>query len=497
MIRRVLIANRGEIALRVIRTCRDMGLSTVAVFSDADATAPHVAAADDAVRLGPAPATESYLDIAKVTAAAKHTRADAVHPGYGFLSENAAFAAACEGAGVTFVGPPARVIEQAGSKTAARKAVRAAGVPVVPGEVPASQDAAAIAAAAKRTGFPAMLKAAAGGGGKGMRIVRGASELADAIGAARREALRAFGDGTLYAERLVEEPRHIEVQIFGDTRGRIVHLLERDCTLQRRHQKVVEEAPGPTVTPGLRERLTTAAVAAARAVGYVNAGTVEFLVRGEDDDAEFFFLEINTRLQVEHPVTEAITGFDLVRAQLLVAAGEALPFAQGDVRPSGHALECRVYAEDPVDLLPQSGRIVDYREPSGTGVRVDSGTAEGQTITVHYDPMIAKLIVHGTTRDEALARSADALRAFSILGVRHNIPFLLALLARPEVRRAEVHTRFIEAHLADLARPAPAALAAGAAALAALVAARGPAARRPGADTGGPDPWDTLGPVDW
>ena len=495
--RRVLIANRGEIACRIIRTCRAMGLESVAVYSDADADAPYVTLADRALPIGPPPAHESYLNIPRIIDAARRSSADAVHPGYGFLSENAAFADACAAAGLTFIGPPGDVIRRTGSKTAARASVSQAGVPIVPGETPVSQRDADIASALQRVGFPALLKAAAGGGGRGMRIVRDARAADESIGVARREAERAFADGTLYVERLVEHPRHVEVQIFADTHGHVVHLRERDCTLQRRHQKVIEEAPAPVLAASVRERLTSAAVAAARAVGYVNAGTVEFLVEGDGDRARFYFLEVNTRLQVEHPITEAITGFDLVRAQLLVAAGEPLPFTQDDVRPQGHAIECRIYAEDSVRLLPQSGRLLRYREPRGPGIRVDSGVREGQAVTVHYDALMAKLIAHADTRDEAIGRLVGALRQFEILGVRHNIGFLLALVTRPEFASHDVHTRFIEEHLEELthggadARPA-------AAALAAFVSARGPAlASGRAADSARFDPWHTLGPVAW
>jgi acetyl-CoA carboxylase biotin carboxylase subunit len=495
-VRRVLVANRGEIACRVIRTCRAMGIPTVAVYSDADARAPHVEAADAAVRIGPPPAADSYLDIDAVIDAARRTGADAVHPGYGFLSENAAFASACAAAGLTFIGPPARVISEMGSKTAARRTVAAAGVPVVPGATPRAQDAAALRAAVAEVGLPALLKASAGGGGKGMRVVRAVSEVDEAVEAAEREATRAFGDGTLYVERLIERARHVEVQIMADAHGQVVHLFERDCSLQRRHQKVIEEAPAPALAPSVRARLTAAAVAAARAVGYVNAGTIEFLVDGDGDDASFYFLEMNTRLQVEHPVTEAITGIDLVRAQLIVAAGEPLPFAQDDIVARGHAIECRIYAEDPRRLLPQSGVLRRYREPAGDGLRIDSGVREGQTITVHYDPLLAKLVCVGESRAEALARARDALRRFEILGLAHNVGFLRALLARDEVAAARVDTRFIEAHLGELVpEPSPALIRA-AAAIAARVAAGPP----DHAGTDAPasiDPWDSLGQVAW
>ena len=499
MIRRVLIANRGEIARRIIRTCRAMGIGSVAIYSEADTHALHVREADFAEPIGPAPASQSYLNIARVIEAARRAGADAIHPGYGFLSERAEFADACAEAGLTFVGPPASVIRDMGSKTAARATMMAASVPVVPGETPSDQSPAAIAKAIRGVGLPALLKAAAGGGGKGMRIVREPSEIDDAIVAARTEAERAFGDGTLYVERLIERARHIEVQIFGDTYGNVVHVFERDCSLQRRHQKVIEEAPAPRLSPKVRATLLDAAVSAAKAVGYVNAGTIEFILEGDGDDARFYFLEMNTRLQVEHPVTEAITGLDLVRAQLLVASGEPLPFTQSDVRSSGHAIECRVYAEDARRLLPQSGRLLMYREPAGDGIRVDAGVAEGDTVTVHYDPLISKLVTHAATRDEAIARMTSALRAYDILGLRHNLSFLLALLRRDEVLHSRVHTRFIEENLEVLAAPPDADTVRVAAAMAAWACARqtGPAISTDEDDLSALDPWAVLGSVTW
>ena len=499
MIRRVLIANRGEIAVRVIRACREIGIETVAVYSEADASAPHVLAANDAVAIGPSAssfsgassAAASYLNVPAILDAAAKTAADAVHPGYGFLSENANFARACEERGLIFIGPSSTVIDRMGSKTAAREAVAKAGVPVVPGDTPKSQKVADVLASLKRVGYPALLKASAGGGGKGMRIVSAEAESADAIAAARSEAERSFADGTMYVERLIERPRHIEVQIMADRHGSTVHLFERDCTLQRRHQKVIEEAPGPTVTAAIRERMTRAAVAAAQAVGYVNAGTIEFLLSGE----EFYFLEMNTRLQVEHPITECVTGVDLVRAQLLVASGERLPFSQADLTLRGAAVECRVYAEDPsANFLPQAGPLLRYREPQGPGVRVDAGVAEGQDITVHYDPMIAKVITSGETREAAWARAALALRDFEILGLRHNIPFLLALLRHPDVLACRTHTRFIEERLAELTAPPPDAHTHAQVALAAVMTSTAAPARQV---TNAIDPWSTLGKVDW
>ena len=448
MIRRLLIANRGEIALRIIRACREMGVESVAVYSEADAAAPHVLAADRAVAIGPAPATDSYLSVARLLEAARTSGADAVHPGYGFLSENAAFAGACAGAGLTFVGPPAAVIAQMGSKIDARRLVAAAGVPVVPGEIPDDQSDSGLRAAIDRVGLPALVKASAGGGGKGMRRVRHAGEIDESIQAARREAVAAFGDGTLYVERLVEEPRHVEVQVFADDHGHVVHLFERECSVQRRHQKVIEESPSPALTPAVRARMTEAACAAARAAQYRNAGTIEFLV----DGSSFYFLEMNTRLQVEHPVTEQVTGLDLVRAQLLVASGQPLPWTQDDVSQRGHAIEARVYAEDPAQgFLPQAGRLLLYREPRLPGIRIDSGVAEGGEVSIYYDPMIAKVIATAENRECAIARLTAALRSFPVLGVRTNISFLLRVLDHPRFRAGTMDTAFLDREGAALA----------------------------------------------
>ncbi len=492
--RRVLIANRGEISMRIARGCRERGLETVAIYSDADAGAPHVTASDRAMRVGPARASESYLNIDAILRAARESGADAIHPGYGFLSENAAFAQACEKAGLTFIGPPASVILRMGSKTAARAAATAAGVPVVPGAVPKDQTPEAIADAVRAVGFPALIKASAGGGGKGMRVVRNPDEVAEAVESASREATRSFADGAVYVERLIERPRHIEVQILGDTHGHVVHLFERDCSLQRRHQKVIEEAPAPTLTMAVRARITAAAVAAAKAVGYVNAGTIEFILEGDGDAAQFYFLEMNTRLQVEHPVTELVTGRDLVHAQLRIAEGEPLWFTQADVTQTGHAVECRVYAEDASrGLLPQTGTLFRYREPSGEGVRVDSGVAEGQAIGVDYDPMLAKVIVHADTRDAALARMDAALRDFVALGVRHNVPFLLKLIALDDVRANRVDTGLIERRLDELAAAPSEELtqAADAVVKSGLVQAAMPSMRG-GSRSKGRDPWETI-----
>ena len=453
MIKRLLIANRGEIAVRIIRACRELGIESVAVYSEADAKARHVAAADQAVAIGPAPAAESYLSVPRLVEAARSTGADAVHPGYGLLSENAAFADTCTRAGLIFVGPPARVIAQMGSKIDARRLVSAAGVPVVPGETPDDQSDRGLRQAVERVGLPALIKASAGGGGKGMRQVREAGEIEASIQAARRESAAAFGDGTLYVERLVDEPRHVEIQIFGDAHGQVVHLFERDCSTQRRHQKVIEESPSPAVTPGLRARIAEAAVAAARAAHYENAGTIEFLVDlkggsqhpGAAAGVPFYFLEMNTRLQVEHPVTEQVTGVDLVRAQLLVADGQPLPWSQADLSQRGHAIEARIYAEDPAQgFLPQAGRLLRYREPRWPGVRVDSGVAEGDEVSVYYDPMIAKVIATAETRDLAIARLIAALRECSIEGVKTNLPFLISLLELRAFREGGIDTGFLD-----------------------------------------------------
>ena len=487
---RVLIANRGEIALRVIRACRERRISTVAIYSDADAGAAHVMAADAAVRVGPAPAGESYLSIPAVIEAALGAGADAVHPGYGFLSENAAFARACETAGLIFIGPPGDVIERMGSKIGARALMEAAGVPVVPGRTPRDQTDAGLLTAIQVIGYPALVKASAGGGGKGMRVIRDEAGAADAIAAARREAASAFGDGTLYVERLIERPRHVEIQIFADGHGNVVHLFERECSLQRRHQKVIEESPSPALTPALRDAMGQAAVAAARAAGYRNAGTIEFLLHGAGGRSEFYFLEMNTRLQVEHPVTEAVAGVDLVHAQLEVAAGGALPWTQDQLVQRGHALELRVYAEDPrAGFLPQAGPLLVYREPQAPGVRVDAGVREGDVVPVHYDPLLAKVIAHAATREAAIDRARAALREFPVLGIPTNIPFLLRILDHPSFRAGDLHTGFIEEHLdalLDAPPPPPEAVAAAAS------AARNGTDRAEGSPPDAADPWTAM-----
>jgi 3-methylcrotonyl-CoA carboxylase alpha subunit len=453
MIKRLLIANRGEIAIRIARACGELGIESVAVYSEADERAPHVAAADRAIAIGPAAPRDSYLSIPQLVRAAQTTEADAVHPGYGFLSENAAFADACERAGLIFVGPPSHVIASMGSKIEARRLMQSAGVAVVPGETPDDQSDDGIRRAVDRVGLPALIKASAGGGGKGMRRVVAASDIADAVQSARREALSAFGDGTLYVERLIERSRHVEVQILADHQGHVVHLFERDCSVQRRHQKVIEESPSPGLTPELVRRITDAAVRAADAVGYRNAGTIEFLL--DVKDASFYFLEMNTRLQVEHPVTEAVTGLDLVRAQLMVASGEPLGWDTHQPTQRGCAIEARVYAEDPArGFLPQAGRVLLYREPRAPGVRIDSGIAEGAEVSVHYDPLLAKVIASAESRELARLRLIAALRHFPILGVRTNIPFLLRILDHPRFRAGDVDTAFLDDEVSSLAEPA-------------------------------------------
>lgn len=452
----VLVANRGEIAVRVIRTLRRLGIRSVAVYSDADAGARHVIEADTAVRLGPAPARESYLDIGKVIDAAQRTGAQAIHPGYGFLSENADFAAACDRAGVAFLGPPARAIEVMGDKIAAKNAVAAFDVPVVPGVARPGLSDDDLIAAADDVGYPVLVKPSAGGGGKGMHMVDDPARLRNALVTARREAASAFGDDTLFLERFVLRPRHIEVQILADTHGNVVHLGERECSLQRRHQKVIEEAPSPLLDAPTRARIGAAACDTARSVDYVGAGTVEFIVSGDRPD-EFFFMEMNTRLQVEHPVTEAVTGLDLVEWQLRVAAGEKLGFAQDDITLTGHAIEARVYAEDPArGFLPTGGRVLGVVEPSGTGVRVDSSLLAGTVVGSDYDPMLSKVIAHGADRAQALARLDEALSRTAVLGVQSNVEFLRFLLADDRVQAGNLDTALLDERLTSFApQPAP------------------------------------------
>ena len=442
MFNKILIANRGEIACRIMRTARHLGVRTVAVYSDADARARHVREADEAVAIGPPPAAESYLDGEAIIAAARDRGAEAIHPGYGFLAENADFAEACAAAGLVFVGPPAEAIRTMGSKSAAKELMETAGVPVVPGARGRGLSDAELAGHAPRIGFPVLIKPALGGGGKGMRRVDDAEDFAGALAASKREAQASFGDDEVLLEKFVTRARHVEVQVFADAHGNVVHLFDRDCTLQRRHQKIIEEAPAPGLSPALRERMAQAAVAAARAVGYVNAGTVEFIVDGED----FYFIEMNTRLQVEHPVTEMITGLDLVEWQLRVAAGETLPLRQGDIGAAGHAFEGRIYAEAPErGFLPSTGRLRRFRAPAGDEtLRLDSGVGEGDIVGPHYDPMIAKLIVRGADRADALRRLRAALSQFEVRGVSTNIAFLLAAASNKAFADARIDTEWLD-----------------------------------------------------
>ena len=491
---RILIANRGEIAVRVIRACREMGIESVAVYSDADARALHTSLADLAIRIGPAAASESYLSVDAILAAARQSGAQAVHPGYGFLSENARFASTCEEAGLAFIGPPADAIERMGSKIAARRLAAEAGVPVVPGETPTDQSDEAIAAAARRIGFPVLLKPSEGGGGIGMKTARDEDVLLAAIAQARREAVAAFGDGTLYVERLIERPRHVEFQVLADHHDHVVHLFERECSIQRRHQKVIEESPSPAVGADLRQRMGEAAVAVARRAGYRNAGTVEFLVEGSGDSARFYFLEMNTRLQVEHPVTEQVTGVDLVRAQIAIAARQPLAWTQNDLSQRGHAIELRVYAEDPARQdLPQAGSLLLYREPVMPGIRIDSGVTEGSEVAVHYDPLLVKLIATGETREAARSRALAAIRNYPILGIRTNIPLLIELLEHPRFVAGDVDTGFLDAEGDSIrARLSPAPPPEIIAVAATARATHATPVTRAGSASSGADPWSVL-----
>jgi 3-methylcrotonyl-CoA carboxylase alpha subunit len=446
-IQKILVANRGEIARRIIRTCRKMGIATVAVYSEADADMPFVAEADEAVLLGPAPSSESYLRIDKILEAAALTNSDAIHPGYGFLAENAAFAEACASANVIFIGPTPDAIRSMGSKREAKALVGKAGVSVIPGYDGASQDPKDLAKEALEIGFPVLLKASAGGGGKGMKLVREEAELRDAIASAAREGQSSFGDGTLLVEKYIDDPRHVEIQILGDSHGNLIHLNERECSIQRRHQKIIEETPSPALDAALRNAMGEAAVLCGKAINYQNAGTVEFILA---PDRSFYFLEVNTRLQVEHPVTECVTGLDLVEEQILVAQGEALRMSQEAVRFEGAAVEVRLYAEDPAaGFLPQSGKVVDWNLPPAEGLRVDSGVEAGSEVGIHYDPMLAKIITSGENRPLALQRMRRALRSLSVQGVTTNREFLLRVLDHPAFIAGDIDTHFIDRHLQD------------------------------------------------
>jgi 3-methylcrotonyl-CoA carboxylase alpha subunit len=493
MFAKVLVANRGEIALRVMRCLREMGIRSVAVASEADRMAPHALAADELCILGAASAQASYLNQDAVLRAARESGAQAIHPGYGFLSENADFAAACARAGVTFIGPPAEAIRLMGSKIESREAARAAGLPIVPGFDRAGASGGALLEEARRLGWPILIKASAGGGGKGMRLVRSEGEFASAFPVARGEAEAAFGDGSLYLERWLERPRHIEIQVFGDAQGRVFHLGERECSVQRRHQKIFEECPSAAVSPELRATMGQAAVRLAASVGYRNAGTVEFLLSAE---GEFYFLEMNARLQVEHPVTEMVYGVDLVAAQILTAAGRPLAFDPESLTPRGHAIEARVYAEDPAQgFLPQIGRVLRLAHPERPGVRVDSGLRKGTDVLVHYDPLLAKVVAWAEDRASATRRLREALAEFVLLGVGNNLDFLQEVLALPAWQSGDLHNDFIEQHLAGWrGTGAPPAEAAALAALA-LSSSRVPAGTAGGGDGEALSPWSTLG--DW
>lgn len=452
-ITRILIANRGEIAVRLIRACHELGIEAVAVYSDADANALHTRLADEAIHIGPSTPGESYLRGEKHIAAARGTGCQAIHPGFGFLSEAPDFARAVRDAGLIFIGPSAEAIQAMGIKTEARALMQAAGVPVVPGFQAADAADEDFLHAAREIGYPVMVKAAGGGGGKGIRIVYDADSLLDALAGARREAQSAFGDSEIFLEKYIENGRHIEIQVLADQYGNTVHLYERECSIQRRHQKIIEETPSTIVTPDLRDRMGQAAVDAARAVDYVNAGTVEFIVA---PDRTFYFLEMNTRLQVEHPITELVTGIDLAILQIRIAAGERLPFAQADLAQQGHAIECRVYAEDPANhFLPATGPVLRTVEPAGPGIRVDAGVVTGDQVTIHYDPMIAKVIAFGATRADAIRKMDWALAQYVILGLTTNLQFLRDVLKHPTFTSGNIDTQFIDRHFADWAEPCP------------------------------------------
>lgn len=496
MIRKVLVANRGEIAVRIFQTLKEMGIATVAVYSDPDADAVHTITADEAHRLEGTTAAETYLNIKKILQAAARCGADAIHPGYGFLSENASFADACEQGGLIFIGPKAETIRRMGDKIESKRIMQAAGVPTLPALLIADVAAQELNKKADAIGFPLLVKAASGGGGKGMRLVRDASELALAIESAQREAEKAFGDARMFLEKYIENPRHVEFQIFGDRMGHVAHLFERECSIQRRHQKIIEETPSVALTPALRARMAQAAVDAASTVGYQNAGTVEFILAS---DGSFYFLEMNTRLQVEHPITELVTGHDLVREQIRVAQGEPLSLDPATLRQTGHAIECRIYAEDPSQQFrPDSGRVVVYEPPRGPGVRLDSGIRQGSEVSIYYDPMLAKLAVWALDRPAALARMRRALSEFVILGLANNIEFLRNVIIHPAFERGEINTEFLSTH-PEVFNGQPEGSSAEAAALVASLLIQEDGTGRGSAQKPKPvavtrDPWHELGP---
>ncbi|GAC1647722.1 MAG: acetyl-CoA carboxylase biotin carboxylase subunit [Ktedonobacteraceae bacterium] len=495
MFKKILIANRGEIAVRIMATCREMGICTVAVYSDVDRTARHVRMADEAYAIGAAPATQSYLRIETLLAIAHQSGAEAIHPGYGFLSENADFAEACEHAGIAFIGPSAKAMRAMGAKISAKQIARSVDAPTVPGYAGKSQDETVLLGEAQRVGFPLLIKASAGGGGKGMREVHTASTFLEQLAGAKREAQASFGDDTVFLERLIQQPRHVEIQILGDMYGSMIHLGERECSIQRRHQKIVEESPSVALTPALRTEMGEAAVRIAQAAGYVNAGTMEFIL---DADQHYYFLEMNTRLQVEHPVTEQVTGLDLVRHQLLIAAGEPLAITQEQVTHRGHAIEVRIYAEDAEhNFLPSTGRIDRFSVPEDPGIRVDSGIADGDEITQFYDPMIAKLIIYGENRNAAISRLQCALEQTVIFGVTTNIPLLHSIALHPAFREGRTHTGFLNEH--SLLAPAQQKLPQAALLAAALYEGTQelqavPYSINTPAQTKSVNPWQTVGP---
>jgi acetyl-CoA carboxylase, biotin carboxylase subunit len=491
MFSKILIANRGEIAVRIIRTCREMGIGTVAVYSDADRRAAHVLAADEAVHIGPEEASGSYLHAGNIIAAARSTGAAAIHPGYGFLAENASFAGQCAASGVVFIGPPPQAIEALGDKIRARNIMQDSGVPVIPGTLEAAADADHLRARADELGFPVIVKASGGGGGKGMRIVHAPEELMAAVKQAAGEAQSAFGNSAVYLEKYLDRPRHVEIQVLADTQGHAVHLLERECSIQRRYQKIIEETPSPALHPALREQMGRAAVTAIQKAGYVNAGTVEFLLT---PDGAFYFLEVNTRLQVEHPITEMITGLDLVREQIRIAAGLPLSFTQADIQGRGHAIECRIYAEDPANgFFPSPGVIHYLKEPRGPGIRNDSGIYAGATVPVAYDPLLSKLVAYASDRDQAIARMVQALREYVVFGVKTTIPFLLDVLRCPAFQAGETFTHFIDTHFTPWQPSADRIAAAGIAYLIAERSRPGRQAAQGAAAAGILSPWQNLG----
>ncbi len=494
MFKKILIANRGEIAVRVMRGCRELGIATVAVYSDVDRKSLHVQTADEAVAIGPAPAAESYLDMERILQAAKDTGAEAIHPGYGFLAENAVFARRCEDEGVVFIGPNSRAMELVGDKVRSRQTMEKAGIPIIPGMMVTKVDLAAYAAEADKIGYPVMIKASAGGGGKGMRVARRRDELEPGLEAGKREAKAAFGDESVYLEKYIEDPRHVEFQVLADSAGNIVHLFERECSIQRRHQKIVEESPSQALDSELRARMGETACEVMRVAGYNNAGTVEFLL---DRDKNFFFLEVNARLQVEHPVTELVTGVDLVHQQIRIAAGEKLSLRQEDLEQKGHAIECRIYAEDPLNnFLPSPGTVLFLKEPAGPGVRHDCGIYSGCEVPIYYDPILAKLIVWAEDRDLACRRMLSALDDYVILGVKTCIGFLKDVIDHPCFRSGETTTGFIPEHFADWKMPEPKEEFRNLALLAAALRSRDGGGRAVGHAVDHkavPTPWTTLG----